>query len=205
VVILFAPLVVTICLTAGLPVTGAAQERSEPQVILVPGDAVRLKIWREPDLSGDVQVNEDGEAVFPRLGHVRVADIGMDSLETLLVARYAVFLKDPVIDITPLRRISILGAVKNPGLYPIDPTVKLGDAIALAGGATPVGDQNKIQLMRGGKKIDIKLSRDLTVMQSPVRSGDQLFVPERSWISRNPGIVAAAITASAVIAATLLR
>jgi polysaccharide export outer membrane protein len=114
-------------------------------------------------------------------------------------------LKDPVIEVTPLRRISILGAVKNPGLYPIDPTLTLGDAIAVAGGATPTGDQNKIQLIRGGKKVDIELRQDLKGMLSPLRSGDQLFVPERSWASRNQAIVAASITAAALIAATLIR
>jgi hypothetical protein len=25
--------------------------------------------------------------------------------------------------------------------------------------------------------------------ESPIRSGDQIYVPERSWISRNPAVV----------------
>jgi protein involved in polysaccharide export with SLBB domain len=190
---------------AGLPTAAPAQGGTEPRVVLRPGDIVRLKIWLEPDLSGDVQVDSKGKAVFPQLGTLKVADIDSDSLKSLLVGKYAVYLNNPVIDVTPLRRISIVGAVKNPGLYPIDPTITLADAIALAGGVTSVGTQDKVVLMRSGDKIDVRLRRDLRIVETPVRSGDQLYVPERSWLSRNPGIIAAAVTATGLITAALLR
>lgn len=182
-----------------------AQDSLGPTVVLRPGDIIRLKIWREPDLSGDIQVDEHGRAVFPKLGSIVVSDISADSLESKLVAGYAVYLQSPVVDVTPLRRISILGAVKNPGLYPVDATMTLTDVLALAGGATPVGNLDKVKLVRGGEKMDLALSRDMRVLDSPIRSGDQVFVPERSWVSRNPGIIAAAISATALVAATLLR
>src|SRR5215216_4277290 len=35
---------------------------------LGPGDFIQLKIWREPDLSDTVQVDNEGVAVFPKLG-----------------------------------------------------------------------------------------------------------------------------------------
>ena len=39
----------------------------------------------------------------------------------------------------------------------------------------------------------------------PLRSGDELGVPERSWISRNAGIVAAGITSAALVFAAIIR
>jgi hypothetical protein len=45
----------------------------------------------------------------------------------------------------------------------------------------------------------------MRILDSPIESGDQVFVPERSWVSRNPGVIAAAITATGVLVATLLR
>jgi hypothetical protein len=39
----------------------------------------------------------------------------------------------------------------------------------------------------------------VAVGESPLRSGDQLFVPERSWLSRNPGVVMGGISATATL------
>jgi protein involved in polysaccharide export with SLBB domain len=156
---------------------------------LRPGDAIRLRIWREPELSGDFPVNESGIVVLPKLGPRRVVAEHPDSLKAWVVRSYATFLKNPSIEVLLVRRIQVLGAVKNPGLYPVEPTMSVADAIALAGGTTPQGRSNKVELRRQGERVPGKLAGRLLIGESPIRSGDQIFVPDRSWISRNPGIV----------------
>jgi protein involved in polysaccharide export with SLBB domain len=172
--------------------------------VLYPGDIVRLKIWREPDLSGDYEVNDQGMAVFPKVGGIHVSEITTDSLQRLLLNTYAAFLRDPAIEVTPLRRVTVLGAVKNPGLYPIDPTMSIADALALAGGPTPDGNQKKLELIRGGKKQNVTITVHQQIAQTAIRSGDELYVPERSWLSRNGYVIGAAIGAATVIATTIL-
>jgi protein involved in polysaccharide export with SLBB domain len=156
---------------------------------LRPGDVVRLRIWREPDLSGDFPVNESGIVVLPKLGPRRVVADHPDSLKAWVIRSYANVLRNPSIEVLLVRRIQVLGAVKNPGLYPVEPTMTVADAIALAGGTTPQGRSNKVELRRQGETVPGKLAGRLLIGESPIRSGDQIFVPERSWISRNPGIV----------------
>ncbi len=46
------------------------------------------------------------------------------------------------------KEISVLGAVKNPGIYQVDGPVSLLDALALAGGFEEKADQKKIQITR---------------------------------------------------------
>jgi polysaccharide export outer membrane protein len=164
------------------------------QQLLRPGDIVRLKIWREPDLSGDFQVDETGVVVFPLIGPRTVTDVPPDSLRSQLVDAYATYLRHPSIDVVLLRRVNVLGAVAKAGLYPVDPTMTVADVLALAGGPTSIGDPNKVRLIRDGETITASLGQRTIVGELPVRSGDQFFVPERSWISRNSNIVAAAIT-----------
>jgi protein involved in polysaccharide export with SLBB domain len=181
-------------LMAGHPVQAqtaapSAGAPSDSALALRPGDAVRLRIWREPDLSGDFPVNESGVVVLPKLGPRRVVTDQPDSLKAWVVRSYAVYLKNPSIEVLLIRRIQVLGAVKNPGLYPVEPTMTVADAIALAGGTTPQGKSNKVELRRQGEKVPGQLSGRLRIGESSIRSGDQIFVPERSWISRNPGIV----------------
>ena len=76
---------------------------------LGPGDLILVKIWREPDLSDTVQVDNAGLAVFPKLGPIKVTDIRPDSLERLLVRDYSRYLQNPSIRVTVLRRITIWG------------------------------------------------------------------------------------------------
>lgn len=166
-----------------------------PANTLQPGDIVRLRIWREGDLSGDFPVDQNGMVTFPKLGPLRVSDETTSSLKAKLVIAYQQVLRNPSIEVTHLRRVSISGAVRTPGLYPVDPTVTIADAVALAGGATPDGVHGRVELIRNGTRIGVKLDDTAQIADLPLRSGDQLFVPERNWIARNPGVFAASISA----------
>ncbi len=170
------------------------------------GDAVRLRVWREPDFSGEYQVDERGEVTFPRLGPIRVVELTADSLKDMLVRSYTTYLRDPSIEVTLLRRVNVAGSVRTPGLYQVDQTQTLADVLTQAGGATPDGKQDRVELRRGGENTGIRLRRDSYLFGSGVHSGDQLWVPQRSWFARNSGSLAVAgITATTLIAVTLLR
>ncbi len=175
-------------------------------VLLRPGDIVRLRIWREPDLSGEFQVDESGIVTFPKIGQLNVVHESPESLKEKLLASYGVYLRNPSVEVTMLRRINVLGAVQKPGLYPVDPTMTIADAVAAAGGATSMGDQHKIELVRDGVRISEHINSTTKIGETPLRSGDQIFVPERSFVVRNSGLVATAISVSAsLIIALFLR
>jgi protein involved in polysaccharide export with SLBB domain len=173
---------------------------------LLPGDIVRLRIWREPDLSGDFPVDERGTVVFPKIGPTQVLLMTTDSLKQVLVTTYAQYLRDPAIEVTFLRRVTVLGAVKNPGLYPVDPTMTVSDAVALAGGALPNGRPHNFELRRSGQRIDVDFNLTTPIGHTPIRSGDEIYVPERSWLSRNgPLVIGASITAVAIVVSAIIR
>jgi protein involved in polysaccharide export with SLBB domain len=172
---------------------------------LRPGDVLRMRIYLEPDLSGEFPINEHGSATLPRLGDVPISTWPPDSIRPRLTRMYAEFLRDPIVEVTLLRRVAIYGSVLKPGLYPVDPTMTVQDALALAGGAAPDGKRNHVELLRGDKRIDTDLTLGSTVEQLRLRSGDQLFVPQRSWLSRNTWLVGSIIGATATIVAVVLR
>ena len=82
------------------------------------------------------------------------------------------------------------GAVRNGGLFNVDPTVTISGALAMAGGPTPDGKTDEVLLIRDDEIITTILGGTTLIAESPVRSGDQLFVPMRSWISRNASLLA---------------
>jgi protein involved in polysaccharide export with SLBB domain len=138
------------------------------------------------------------------MGPVRVTGLSPDSLSRLVKAYYSPSLRDPAITVTVLRRVNIVGAVQKPGPYLVDPTMRITDAVAMAGGASSEGKLDQVQLRRGGKRTDINLSSDMRLADTPLRSGDELYVPQRGWVSRNTGLVAAGITAATSVIVTLL-
>ncbi len=166
---------------------------------LQPGDAIQVRIWQEPDLSGDFTVNPNGQAVLPLLGDVQVEGRTAQELADSLKTAYGKYLRNPSIDVKVLRRVSVQGEVRSPGFYPVDATVSLADVLALAGVLTSNGDPKKIRLVRSGQVVDVELTPETVVERSPIRSGDQILVGEKSWLARNSGIIAAALITSVSI------
>jgi protein involved in polysaccharide export with SLBB domain len=193
---------------AALLVSGslAAQTAPTPPAFRVlpglqPGDAVRLVFWREPDLNGDYLVDENGVVTLPLIGRRTVAGIPGQELKQTLIRELEAQLRNQSVQVSMLTRVRILGAVQKPGLYHVDATMMVGDAVALAGGATPNGRMNDIRVMRDGAVIRSKLSATDPLL-SEIRSGDQIIISERTWLSRNGAIVlGAAISALGIVVA----
>lgn len=171
---------------------------------LRPGDAIRLRIWREPDLSGDFTIDENGVVTLPKIGPMRAAGEPVDSLKRSLLEQYRVYLNEPSIEVVPLRRIQVAGAVRVPGLFTIDPTMTVADVVALAGGVTPDGQFDRVMLVRAGRTVTERLPPETRAVQLALQSGDELFVPERSWL-RNPNVVIGAVSAAASLIWALSR
>lgn len=168
---------------------------------LKPGDAIRVRIWQEPDLTGEFLVNRSGTVVFPLLGEREVAGHSAEEVEARLMAEYRTYLENPSVEVTALRRIAILGEVRTPSLYMVDPTVSLTQALALAGGITPTGNRNDIRLVRDGQVLVQSLDPNRAVGAMPIESGDEIYVGQRSWASRNLNVVIG--TATSLTVATL--
>jgi polysaccharide export outer membrane protein len=168
---------------------------------LQPGDALRIRVFRELELSGEFQINELGVVTLPRLGEIRILDWPIDSIRPRLQRQYAAYLREPTVEVAFLRRVTVFGSVMKPGLYPVDPTMTVQDALALAGGPTLDGMRDRVELIRGGTRVVQRLSVGTRLEQSSLQSGDQIFVPQRSWIARNTWLVSSLIAAATTIIA----
>ena len=163
--------------------TAAAQRAASVAVAV--GDRVRVKVWREPSLSDSLTVDERGELVLPRLGVLRVTGRSISSLQDTLRLRYAEYLRDPAVTVTVYRRIGVQGEVRAPGLYYVDATVTLREVLAQAGGITEAGNQDDVRIVRGGRETRLGRWRAGGPLAAELRSGDQVLVGRRSWLSRN--------------------
>jgi len=156
-------------------------------------------------MSGDFQVASNGKVVLPRLGELNVAMWPADSLQRILTDRYKVYLNNPSIEVSLLRRVTITGAVRTPGVYPLDPTMTVADAVALAGGPAPDGKRDVVEIRRAGQRVVADLRSDAVIADSPVQSGDQLYVPTKAWLARNTWLISGAISVTALLVTQLMR
>ena len=90
-----------------------------------------------------------------------------------------------------LIELRIGGAVRNAGLFTVDPIATLSEVLAMAGGPTMRGQGDKVWVFRDGEIVATILGEATRIADSPIRSGDRLFVawesavPEGGWIGRN--------------------
>ncbi|MQA92157.1 MAG: hypothetical protein GEU90_18355 [Gemmatimonas sp.] len=160
-----------------------------------PGDQIRLQVWREPDLSGDFTVDEQGEAILPRIGRLEAASMEAAALQDSLYVAYGRYLRNPSIEIAVLRRIGVHGEVRNPSLYMVDLTMTLREVIAMAGGITDAGNPERIAIIRGDEEIRLDTNGQEQFDTAELRSGDQIVVGRRSWLALNPLAALSASTA----------
>jgi len=91
-------------------------------------------------------------------------------------------------------------------VYFLAPNVTLGQAVALAGGATESGRTDRVRLLNNGQLSTIKLNGNDSG-NLPVRSGDLLIVERRGSFFREifTPLVAIAGSAAAIINVTRRR
>jgi polysaccharide export outer membrane protein len=172
---------------------------------LRPGDIVRLRIWREPDLSGDFPVDEFGRVNLPLVGTYPVESETRESLEKKLNAAYRGSVQNLSMDVIIFRRIPVVGAVRTPGLYPVEATMTVADAVALAGGSTLDADRTTITLMRSGKIIQKNVDPAMAVSQLAMNRGDQLYIPPQTgFFDRNPWALGTVVQSSVTIAIAII-
>jgi protein involved in polysaccharide export with SLBB domain len=175
----------------------AIVQQSSTSTSLRPGDSLRVRVWREPDLSGVFMVDEHGDLTFPKLGRRNVLNVPIDSIRARVQREYAEFVRDASVEITPLYRVRVNGAVLKPGLFTVDPTMSVSDVIGLAGGVSPEGRNGSVELVRDGRRVATSISPSSRLVELALRSGDELYVPERAWVTRNTGLLLGGLSAFA--------
>ena len=153
-------------------------------------DLVEVSVFGVQELSKTVRVNSNGQISLPLVGAVMAGGRTIPELEAELARRYADgYLQRPQVTVFikefSSQRITMEGAVKEPGIYPITGKTSLLQAIAVAKGLDPLADLGGVVLFRqiDGKKMaaayDMRELRSGKV-EDPQLFGDDIVVVEQS-------------------------
>jgi protein involved in polysaccharide export with SLBB domain len=162
-----------------------------PAYVFVTGDVLDITVRPQEGYDRTLTIQPDGKIVFPIVGEVPAAGMTVLQLQERLQQGLQVELKRPRVTVSLkeinkglLRRVSVLGAVKSPGVYELKEQSTLAELLATAGGPSNVADLRRVTITRadGEKQQVVDLSRaartgELTenVVLEP---GDLIIVPE---------------------------
>ena len=152
-----------------------------------------------------VRVDQLSQVVLPRVGLVSLAGLQTSAIADSVRAAYRTVLKSRSIEVTPLRRVGILGDVRKPDVYYIDLTTNLRDAIALAGGVAEIGRPDNVSIVRNGQQTKVKDWESASSDWAQLLSGDEILVGRQSFFERNAIAVITGISVLASIIFTLAR
>jgi len=147
--------------------------------VLGPGDRLRIKVYNEPDLTGEYEINSAGFISLPLVGQIKASGATTSQLERTIVAKMkGQISQDPKVnvEIAAYAPFYIFGEVKKAGEYPYRPGLTVADAVATAGGLTYRANEDKIYLRRAGSAVEETVSLEMRVRIYP---GDNIRVDER--------------------------
>lgn len=143
------------------------------------GDRLRITVFEQQGLSNTYTVDQAGYIAFPLIGQVAARGQSLPALEGAIAARLRQgYLRDPdvTIEIDRYRPVFVMGEVGRPGQYSYVPGMTVQNAIAIAGGFTPRGNQRNVDVTR---KINGEILTGRTSISSPVLAGDTIYIRER--------------------------
>lgn len=178
------------CSKRGLQATEVPPPATD-DTTLGPADVITVRVYGEEAMTGSHQVGPDGTISFPLLGAVQVSGLEptevAEKIQTQLRERD--LLRNPQVSVYvesyASKRVSVVGAVANPGTFPLQPGMTVVQAISMAGGFSSLADRDgTVVTRRRGKEIvryRVPVAR-VTKGQAEdieVAAGDIIFVPER--------------------------
>lgn len=126
---------------------------------IAPMDTLSVKVFRSQDLSGDYQVDLTGNISLPLVGEVQAANMTTAQLDQKLTeALGAKYFENPDVSVgikaSTRRSVTVDGAVKQAGTFPIAGPTSLMQAVALAGGTTEDANMRRVAIFRtvGGQR-----------------------------------------------------
>lgn len=182
----------------------AAPQAHDPRIL--PGDLIRLQVWRESDWDGDYLVDQFGVVSLPLVGDVQTAGLTQSALKEHLRQAYEREIRPLALTLLVLKRVRVSGEVRSPGIHPLDPTMRVADALILSGGRTGDGKADEVLLRRAGQTEAVDVLVDTRLSELALETGDELIVRQRPWVSRNAiGVLGSGMGLLGLVIALLVR
>ena len=172
---------------------------------LRPGDVLKIAVFRDKELSGDYPIDARGYVQIPGLGVIKAAGLDpTDVTDRLRLALVERGFARPEISVQPMIRVSVLGEVRSPNVYPVDPGTSLLKLLTVAGGPTDRAKLRDTRVIRDGRAFPVDMESGLrgsAAGRIVLYSNDVVVVGrKKGFTSENLGLT---VTAASLVLAIL--
>jgi polysaccharide export outer membrane protein len=154
---------------------------------IAPMDKLAVKVFKSEDISGDYDVDLAGHISLPLIGEVEAANMTTAELDQRLTEKLGEkYLEHPDVSVSIKqsagRLVTIDGAVKDSGSFPVAGSLTLLQAVALAKGTTEDANPHRVAIFRtiNGKRqaaaFDLTSIRRGEGQDPPIYPGDIVVV-----------------------------
>jgi polysaccharide export outer membrane protein len=172
---------------------------------LRPGDVLKIAVFRDKELTGEYPIDARGYVQIPGLGVIKAAGLDpTDVTDRLRLALVERGFARPEISVQPLIRVSVLGEVRAPNVYPVDPGTSLLQLLTVAGGPTDRARLQDTRVIRDGRAFRVDMDgglRGSAAGRIVLYSNDVVVVGRRKGFTyENLGLT---LTAASLVLAVL--
>ena len=119
---------------------------------LVPGDKLRIEVYKDPQISQTLQIRPDGKITVPLVGDVAAAGRTPVALRDSITTSLKEYITNPVVTVIVVefepQSVSVMGEVERPGPVPIKGKLSVLEALAVAGGFKDFANTKNITIRR---------------------------------------------------------
>jgi polysaccharide export outer membrane protein len=166
---------------AAAPTAAATDSR------LVPGDKLRIEVYKDAQLSQSLQVRPDGKVTLPLVGDVPAAGRTSNELRDAIAASLKEYISTPVVTVIVVETVPpviyVMGEVNAPGPQPLTGQVSVLQALSAAGGFKDFAKTKDIRIQRqspsGMTTLRFNYKDAINGESKPIylQPGDTIIVP----------------------------
>jgi polysaccharide export outer membrane protein len=148
-------------------------------------DLISIRVWREPENSGQFVVRPDGKVSVPLVGEIQAAGLTPAKLSESIAESLQKVMVHPEVTVgvekVNSKKYYIQGEVNRPGSYPLVIDTTVLEALVNAGGFRDFANTKKIVILRGSERLKFNYHQVTKGNQMEqnilLKPGDQIIVP----------------------------
>jgi polysaccharide export outer membrane protein len=149
---------------------------------LVPGDKLRVEVYKDPQLSQSVQVRPDGKITLPLTNDVPAAGRTPSELRDAIVSSLKTYMSNPTVTVMVVETVPpliyVMGEVNSAGPQPLVGKMDVMQALASAKGFRDFANTKNILIQRGSQVLTFNYNDAVKGKAAPIylQPGDTVVV-----------------------------
>lgn len=139
--------------------------------VIGPGDVLQVDVFGFGDLKSDTEVSPQGTVALPLVGELEVGGRDIAATRKRIAGAYARYIRAPKVDVAlktaQANRVSVIGEVNRPGMYPLRRSGQLLTELLSEAGGKNQNASNRIILLPAPRIQPASINTTTTSLTSP--------------------------------------